>query len=40
MTLAIYPGCRKRLTEDCKSTYNNAENFMGFPWIPIQEQAF
>lgn len=40
MTLSIFPGCRKRLKEDCTSTYNNAENFLGFPWIPIQEQAF
>lgn len=36
----IYPGCRKRLVEDCHSLYNNAENFLGFPWIPIQEQAY
>lgn len=40
MSVSIFPGCRKRLKEDCHSTYNNAENFMGFPWIPIQEQAF
>lgn len=36
----IYPGCRKRRIADCRSIYNNDENFMGFPWIPIQEDAF
>lgn len=36
----IFPGCRKRLIEDCTSRYNNVENFLGFPWIPIQETAF
>jgi uncharacterized phage protein (TIGR02218 family) len=36
----IFPGCRKRLVNDCTSLYNNAENFLGFPWIPIQETAF
>lgn len=36
----IFPGCRKRLVPDCTSLYNNAENFFGFPWIPIQETAF
>lgn len=36
----IYPGCKKRKTEDCTSLYNNAANFLGFPWIPIQEDAF
>lgn len=40
MTLSIYPGCRKRLIDDCKSLYNNTENFLGWPWIPIQEQGF
>lgn len=36
----VFPGCRKRKTEDCTSLYNNAENFVGFPWIPIQEDGF
>lgn len=40
ITLSIYRGCRKRLIEDCRSTFNNDENFLGFPWIPIQENAF
>lgn len=37
---SVFPGCRKRREADCKSLYNNEENFMGFPWIPIQEDAF
>jgi uncharacterized phage protein (TIGR02218 family) len=40
MKLSIYPGCRKRRIEDCHSLYNNTENFLGFPWIPVQEDAF
>jgi uncharacterized phage protein (TIGR02218 family) len=36
----IFPGCRKRRIADCRSKYNNDENFLGFPWIPIQEDAF
>jgi hypothetical protein len=40
MTATIYPGCRKRILEDCHSLYNNAENHFGFKWIPIQEDAF
>lgn len=38
--LSIYPGCRKRLIDDCKSLYANDENFMGFPHIPTQEMAW
>ena len=37
---SIFPGCRKRLVEDCISRYNNSSNFLGFPWIIKQEQAF
>lgn len=40
MKLSIYPGCRKRRVHDCISLYNNGVNFLGFPWIPIQEDAF
>jgi uncharacterized phage protein (TIGR02218 family) len=40
MKLSIYPGCRKRRIEDCHSLYNNVKNFLGFPWIPVQEDAF
>lgn len=39
-TFSIYPGCKKRLVEDCTSLYNNSSNFLGFPWIPRQENAF
>jgi uncharacterized phage protein (TIGR02218 family) len=40
MKLSIYPGCRKRRIDDCHSLYNNTKHFLGFPWIPIQEDAF
>lgn len=40
LTFSIYPGCNKRYINDCTSLYNNAQNFLGFPWIPIQEQAW
>lgn len=40
ISVEIYPGCRKRLVEDCTSRYNNSVNFLGWKWIPIQEQAF
>lgn len=40
LTLSIYPGCNKRLIEDCRSLYSNDKNFLGFPWIVIQENAF
>ncbi len=36
----IWPGCRKRRVTDCVSLYDNGENFLGFEWIPIQEDAF
>lgn len=37
---SIFPGCRKRYLQDCTSIYNNSSRFLGFPWIPIQEDAF
>jgi len=40
MTATIFPGCRKQLVRDCTTLYNNAENHLGFKWIPIQEDAF
>ena len=40
ITLAIYPGCNKRLIDDCKSLYNNDANFLGWPWIPTNESAW
>lgn len=30
----IVAGCRKRFTEDCKSKFDNAVNFQGFPHLP------
>jgi len=39
-TYNITPGCRKRLIEDCFTKYDNTHRFMGFPWIPLTEQAF
>lgn len=38
--IQIDPGCRKRLDADCSSKFNNSSHFLGFPWIPKQEQAF
>jgi uncharacterized phage protein (TIGR02218 family) len=40
MQFIFNPGCRKQLERDCQSLYNNARNFFGFPWIPVQEHAF
>ena len=37
MDFYIFPGCKKRRIEDCRSLYNNDENFLGFPWIPVDE---
>lgn len=31
--VTLYVGCRKTI-EDCKTRFNNVENFGGFPWIP------
>jgi uncharacterized phage protein (TIGR02218 family) len=38
--LSIFPGCNKRLLEDCHSLYNNDANFLGFPWINTFESAY
>ncbi len=40
MLVEIYPGCKKRLIDDCQSLYNNDKNFLGAPWIPISEDAY
>lgn len=40
LTLNINPGCRKRLTEDCHSRYNNASAFFGWPWMVKQLDAY
>lgn len=36
----LYRGCKKRLVQDCHSVFNNSSNFLGFPWIPRQEDAY
>lgn len=36
----LYPGCSKRIVDDCTSKYNNVRNALAFPWIPKQENAF
>lgn len=33
-TYSAYPGCRKRFQEDCKTKWNNVNNFGGFPYVP------
>lgn len=38
--MSIYPGCQKRLVEDCHSLYNNDGNALSFPWMPNFEDAF
>lgn len=30
----VSPGCQKRLTEDCKTKFNNVRNFQGEPYLP------
>jgi uncharacterized phage protein (TIGR02218 family) len=39
-TFSLYPGCRKRLDEDCVAKYDNGPNHLGFKWIPKAESAF
>ena len=39
-TFNLYPGCRKRIIDDCTSTYNNTRNALAFPWISKVENAF
>lgn len=30
----IYPGCQKRVVEDCKTKFDNVANFRGEPYVP------
>jgi len=30
----IYPGCQKRLQQDCITKFSNGINFGGFPYLP------
>jgi hypothetical protein len=36
-TFDVYPGCQKRLAEDCITKFNNAENFQGDPYVPGED---
>jgi uncharacterized phage protein (TIGR02218 family) len=36
----VFPGCRKRIIDDCTSLYNNQTRALAFPWIPRAESAF
>lgn len=33
-TYSAYPGCYKRIFEDCRDKFNNVVNFRGFPFLP------
>ena len=33
-TYTMYPGCKKRFTEDCQAKFNNVLNFRGEPHVP------
>jgi uncharacterized phage protein (TIGR02218 family) len=37
-TFTVYPGCRKRLAEDCFTKFNNVVNFQGEPHLPGVDQ--
>ncbi len=39
-TIDLRHGCKKRFVDDCTSLFNNTSNFLGFPWIPKQSDAF
>jgi uncharacterized phage protein (TIGR02218 family) len=36
----MYPGCKKRWTEDCAQKFDNALNFRGEPFVPGRDEAF
>jgi uncharacterized phage protein (TIGR02218 family) len=38
-SFSVFPGCRKRLVDDCASKYTNTPNFLAFPWMPTQDQV-
>lgn len=35
----IYPGCLKRLSEDCADKFDNTVNFRGEPFVPGEDQV-
>lgn len=36
--VTVYPGCNKSITT-CKNKFNNVDNFLGFPYIPLDNPA-
>jgi uncharacterized phage protein (TIGR02218 family) len=38
-TYSVTPGCRKRWLEDCKTKWNNGDNFGGFPLVPGSDKV-
>jgi len=38
-TYSVTPGCRKRYTEDCRTKWNNTNNFGGFPMVPGSDKV-
>lgn len=38
-TYSVTPGCRKRWLEDCKTKWNNGNNFGGFPLVPGSDKV-
>ena len=36
----VFPGCRKRLIEDCTSLYDNSARHNSYEWTPLQEEGF
>lgn len=38
-TYSATPGCRKRYTEDCRTKWNNTNNFGGFPLVPGSDKV-
>jgi hypothetical protein len=39
-TFEVYPGCKKRWSEDCALKWDNAVNFQAEPFLPSQDEAF
>lgn len=37
-TYSMSPGCKKRVTEDCKTKFNNVINFRGEPHVPGNDE--
>ncbi len=37
-TFDIYPGCQKRILDDCRDKFSNVENFRGEPNVPGTDQ--